>query len=182
MIFTKGKLNRTPQSVPIIENFLGFYPDKNNKPCVARVLRRKKVTPDPLGARQICFNNLKPFRMTKKLSGQNRIKRLSVAKVAGLALLFSIFLASCNDRSGAKKKEETASASISHETSPGESSSVFVNEPAVFINWLTHWDTVHFDADPADSVEIKEEMKKIRAYVRGWLVEYNDSIRGQNKS
>lgn len=107
--------------------------------------------------------------MLKKSNSSIKNEVFSFLKVISFGLLFSILLASCNSGDSTAKVENKDT--VSYQASS--------NEPAVMVNWLAHWDTVFFSVDKADSLELREEIKKIRAYVRGWLVEYNDSIKAR---
>ncbi len=107
--------------------------------------------------------------MAKKLNGQEMTQALSCMKVVSLSLLLSLLFADCNNADKVTKEEKKDS--VLHKAPPGET--------VVLVDWLKDWDTVYFKVDPADSLKLDEEMKKTRAYVRGWLVEYNDSVKAE---
>ncbi len=108
--------------------------------------------------------------MSKKPNAWTKTETFSYVKVVILGLLFSILVVNCNSGDSPDKDEKKDTVSYSTPTSTPE-------QPSVMVNWLAHWDTIPFIASPTDSLSIRQEMKIIRAYVRGWLIEYNDSIK-----
>ena len=106
--------------------------------------------------------------MSKKLNSWIKIETLSYLKAVSLGFLFSILVANCNG--GSSTSKVTKDDSADH---PQKSSSDLSDPSDPKVNWLAHWDTIPFTADPDDTVKIKEKKMNIRVYVRGWLAEYN---------
>ena len=82
-------------------------------------------------------------------------------KSGAISVLFILLLAACH----------------CPQKSPGTE-----DDPNPQVNWLqVHevpgWDKVTFKSNPNNRDSVENEIKMIRVYVRGWIAEYNDSVK-----
>jgi len=113
--------------------------------------------------------------MFKKLKWRVITETASFLSILCLGFIFLILAANCNNADkSAKEGNKDSSSAYSSTTTP--SSDAAQTTDTARVNWLdVHpgWDTVAFKSSPDNQRGIELEKKKIRAYVRGWLDEYN---------
>ena len=109
-----------------------------------------------------------------------KIHVIPILQLVIFGFLLTIYFAACNND---RKTEATTAVKNTDSTQTNREEPFDENfEPGPNdIDWLQEWPAITFNASADDSDAIALSKKRVRAYARGWLLEWNDSAHDNYK-